>query len=457
MENDGRYSIFNTHHAGYQGQRRRSSIDNASSEYSNSYSVHQASCSSAVTIERFLEEPASSFPSTRAPQADHHTMHTLPCPIERQYHSPTPSHVDSSYISSGWSDRQDTPFSSSQTVYSPYSPGNIYNGSTSYAYGGCQPADRQELTGNNCVSMPDVQMCADNLADSHLTDDDMFQFASFTYGQEPSGYEPLEPYEDDTPATSYSAPSLNDLHVPEVTTSERERPVIRRRRTQSSREVGPSPLLGTSSRVSKRPGAGKRSKSFQHRDEHAYHPTSSSSAIRPFPCPLAAYGCGASFGSKNEWKRHVNTQHLRLSFWRCDQCPDKPSSNDFNRKDLFTQHVRRMHLPNGRRQTTSNARSAARDDNADEQFLQDAAKRCYRIERSPPEQSCCIFCEKQFHGRGSWDERMEHIGGHFETAKKENDASKVDRVNWRIDNEAEQWMIRERIVERTDRGLMLSA
>lgn len=35
---------------------------------------------------------------------------------------------------------------------------------------------------------------------------------------------------------------------------------------------------------------------------------------------------------------------MRLGFWRCDQCPDvhcKP--NDFNRKDLFIQHVRRMH------------------------------------------------------------------------------------------------------------------
>ena len=457
MENDGRYSIFNTHHAGYQGQRRRSSTDDASSEYSNSYSVPQPRCSSAVTIERFLEEPASSFLATRAPQTDHHTMHTLPCPTEQQYHSPTLSHIDSSYISSGWSDRQDTPFSSSQTGYSPYSPGNLYNDSTSYAYGGCQPANRQELAGNNCVSMPDVQMCADTLADSHLSDDDMFQFASFIYGQEPSGYQPLEPDEDYTPATSYSAPSPNELHVPEATTPERERPVIRRRRTQSSREVGPSPLLGTSSRVAKRPGAGKRSKSFQHRDEHAYQAPSSSSGTRPFPCPLAAYGCDASFGSKNEWKRHVNTQHLRLSFWRCDQCPVEPRPNDFNRKDLFTQHVRRMHLPNGRRQTTSNARSAARDGNADEQVLQEAAKRCYRIERSPPEQSCCIFCEKQFQGRGSWDERMEHVGGHFETAKKGNDASKTNFVNWRVDSEAEQWMIRERILERTDHGWTLSA
>lgn len=457
MENDGRYSTFNTHHAGYHGQRRRSSIDDASSEYSSSYSVPQPSCSSVGTIERFLEEPASSFFSTSSPQMDHHTMHTLPCPIERQYLSPTLSHVDSSYISSGWSDRQDTPFSSSQPGYSPYSPGNLYNDSTSYAYGGCQPSNRQEFAGNNnCVSMPDVQMCADNLADSHLSDDDMFQFASFTYGQEPSGYEPLQPDEDYTPATSYSASSPNELYVPETTAPERERPIIRRRRTHSSREVGPPPLLGTSSRVSKRPGAGKRSKSFQHRNEYEHQQASSSSANRAFPCPLAIYGCPSSFGSKNEWKRHVNTQHLRLSFWRCDQCV-QPTPNDFNRKDLFTQHIRRMHLPNGRRQTTSNARSAVSDGSADEQVVQDAAKRCYRIERSPPEQSSCIFCEKQFQGRGSWDERMEHVGGHFETAKKQNDASKIDRDNWRVDIEAEGWMIQQGILERNGNGWTLSA
>ena len=36
------------------------------------------------------------------------------------------------------------------------------------------------------------------------------------------------------------------------------------------------------------------------------------------------------------------TQHFRMGFWRCDQCTDSPDRpNDFNRKDLFVQHVRR--------------------------------------------------------------------------------------------------------------------
>ncbi|KAI4762548.1 hypothetical protein E4T52_04026 [Aureobasidium sp. EXF-3400] len=66
-----------------------------------------------------------------------------------------------------------------------------------------------------------------------------------------------------------------------------------------------------------------------------------------YPCPFLPYGCPASFSSKNEWKRHLNTQHLSLSTYRCDLCIPKPSSssspqqtNDFNRKDLFIQHLR---------------------------------------------------------------------------------------------------------------------
>ncbi|KAI5201874.1 hypothetical protein E4T39_05028 [Aureobasidium subglaciale] len=66
-----------------------------------------------------------------------------------------------------------------------------------------------------------------------------------------------------------------------------------------------------------------------------------------YPCPFLPYGCPSTFSSKNEWKRHLNTQHLSLSTYRCDLCIPNPSSstspqqsNDFNRKDLFIQHLR---------------------------------------------------------------------------------------------------------------------
>ena len=65
---------------------------------------------------------------------------------------------------------------------------------------------------------------------------------------------------------------------------------------------------------------------------------------RPFPCAFAFAGCNSTFGSKNEWKRHIASQHLCLQYYRCSQCPqsvNEGKGNEFNRKDLFTQHLRR--------------------------------------------------------------------------------------------------------------------
>ncbi|KAL8902544.1 MAG: hypothetical protein Q9207_004600, partial [Kuettlingeria erythrocarpa] len=39
---------------------------------------------------------------------------------------------------------------------------------------------------------------------------------------------------------------------------------------------------------------------------------------RPFTCSFRRYGCKSRFGSKNEWKRHVSSQHLCPGIYRCD-------------------------------------------------------------------------------------------------------------------------------------------
>ena len=39
---------------------------------------------------------------------------------------------------------------------------------------------------------------------------------------------------------------------------------------------------------------------------------------RPFVCTFHGYGCDSTVGSKNEWKRHINVQHMRSETWRCD-------------------------------------------------------------------------------------------------------------------------------------------
>lgn len=204
---------------------------------------------------------------------------------------------------------------------------------------------------------------------------------------------------------------------------------------------------------------------------------------RPFVCSFRLYGCSSTFGSKNEWKRHVSSQHLRLGIYRCDigscvpqtktnQHHRKSSStsgtyldtlkaaaamppardsidakealghNDFNRKDLFTQHVRRMHGP------PSSAPSAER-----EHFdanLETIRSRCWIPLRNPPPRSRCGFCygsdtpnTDKSNGKGvfdSWDERMEHVGKHLE---KGMDAEKESE-----DLILREWMLTEGLISK---------
>jgi hypothetical protein len=188
----------------------------------------------------------------------------------------------------------------------------------------------------------------------------------------------------------------------------------------------------------------------------------STSAARPFPCPLAGYSCHSTFTSKNEWKRHVSTQHIKLGYWRCDMCapsadPMNPVYNDFNRKDLFTQHLRRMHThhpfslavsPSG---TPTTSFSKSGDNGLSDEAVLAHQQRCYRQLRSPPPRSSCLFCPRNFSGEASWDERMEHVGSHFERERKSgNKLSSPD--TWRADSVLEDYLVQEGLIEQDDAG-----
>ncbi|CAI7608492.1 unnamed protein product [Penicillium bialowiezense] len=165
---------------------------------------------------------------------------------------------------------------------------------------------------------------------------------------------------------------------------------------------------------------------LDRRRRHAASNLSNSEEPPMFVCSFAPYGCESTFVSKNEWKRHVTSKHLLLGFYRCDVegataspsesvnsyiAPRRGQPNDFNRKDLFTQHQRRMHAPwlrSGRRVPTESER------NLFESGLEDIRQRCWQALRQPPMQSHCGFCRMKFTGPGSWDTRMEHVGRHFE-------------------------------------------
>jgi hypothetical protein len=87
----------------------------------------------------------------------------------------------------------------------------------------------------------------------------------------------------------------------------------------------------------------------------------------------------------------------------------------------------------------------------EEQELAKIATRCFRQIRSPPEETGCLFCEAEFNGDGTWDERLEHIGKHMESSKKGNQKAAEPRT-WKKDARLEEWLAHERIIVEGGKG-----
>lgn len=189
--------------------------------------------------------------------------------------------------------------------------------------------------------------------------------------------------------------------------------------------------------------------------------------LRPYICVFSFAGCESTFASKNEWKRHVGTQHLCLHSWICTQgaCakvlrPLPTSSSvsnrnrgaEFNRKDLFTQHLKRMHAPPGLKLSNSKGGKAARDWDEQIKHLQED---CKVVKRLPPnELHCCVEgCEATFEGPNCWDERMEHVGKHLDlSANRELDGGEKIIVDQGQDSLLVDWAVEQGIVVRKSGG-----
>lgn len=157
---------------------------------------------------------------------------------------------------------------------------------------------------------------------------------------------------------------------------------------------------------------------------------------RPFPCAFSFAGCNSTFGSKNEWKRHITSQHLCLQYYRCSSCPGgstEGKGNEFNRKDLFTQHLRRMHAPFQIKRPAS--KGDVKIQAEWELHVRSMQQSCLVNRRYPPQKSACPNpdCRSVFEGPGSWDEWTEHVGRHME--KGEGGKLSVDRhlIDWALD------------------------
>ncbi|GAP89563.1 putative c2h2 finger domain-containing protein [Rosellinia necatrix] len=168
---------------------------------------------------------------------------------------------------------------------------------------------------------------------------------------------------------------------------------------------------------------------------------------RPFTCIFRFAGCGSTFASKNEWKRHCASQHIVLQYWVCQQdacsqvsnkpnAPKKssgtgrkrrdclrypdahpsalPNGTIFNRKDLYTQHLRRMHVPSHLKNKVK-TKVVVPEWEDQQRVCQEAA---LRIRCQLPTHMMCPApnCNVRFDGPTAWDERMEHVAKHLEKA-----------------------------------------
>ena len=289
--------------------------------------------------------------------------------------------------------------------------------------------------------------------------------------------------------------------------------------TRRASRLSQSTILGATSRVHK---SGPSSNASSSTSTHHRRPSKSKSKPKPefarrlaetvkqeamskkdrtFPCTFHHFGCTSEFPNKNEWKRHVAYQHLQLGYFRCDLdgCdPDNSVSrsnarrtssakskaeqnddldeivkvyNDFNRKDLFTQHCRRMHGPSRNPSLCSNPptkrgtlQPTKEDEAAFEKMLENIRKRCWHVRRKAPERSSCGFClrifeAEQYQNESSncsqkdemspeekaWEARMEHLGRHYE---KEN----ITRTPEDVDEDLVEWGINNGLLHKLETG-----
>ncbi|PUU82220.1 hypothetical protein B9Z19DRAFT_1099323 [Tuber borchii] len=192
-------------------------------------------------------------------------------------------------------------------------------------------------------------------------------------------------------------------------------------------------------------GAGKKAKErkvcrehpakvFNHASDYKKH--MNQQHLRPFLCVFFFAGCTQTFGSKNEWKRHVNSQHLQLFYWHCDDslCADRKAI--FNRKDLFGQHLKRMHPPPAGSKSSAAAHMEAVID------------RCRVERRQPPQHSRCGYCKQEFEGPQGWEQRMEHVGQHYE----KNNYKEYSSDCWVPDEGLIKWALEHGIIEENNDG-----
>jgi hypothetical protein len=238
------------------------------------------------------------------------------------------------------------------------------------------------------------------------------------------------------------AEEASDTEYNPKSTRARKRRATNQRVTSSS---PPSPKRSRNTKSIPKSKAGTFScKSCEHapfKDSATLQRHTAQAHTRAFLCVFDFAGCKSTFASKNEWKRHVSSQHLNLNVWVCafQNCKNgNGTTGEFNRKDLFTQHLRRMHAP-------ANVKRTKKTTPEWEERIKDLQTSCYVVKRhAPTKLRCCVpACGTEFEGANCWDDRMEHIGKHLEKAA----GASGGRVQQGNDSLLVGWALQQGIIE----------
>jgi hypothetical protein len=124
--------------------------------------------------------------------------------------------------------------------------------------------------------------------------------------------------------------------------------------------------------------------------------------------------------------------------------------NDFNRKDLFTQHIKRTHQNDS---LSISSPQSTEDGLMDAISISRHVERCYIALRTNPGRSKCLFCTETYVGEESWDNRLEHIAGHLGRHGKDNDIRPI--ASWQLDSELQTWLQQEGIIDHNGQDWMI--
>ncbi|ROT37725.1 hypothetical protein SODALDRAFT_204233 [Sodiomyces alkalinus F11] len=137
---------------------------------------------------------------------------------------------------------------------------------------------------------------------------------------------------------------------------------------------------------------------------------------KPYGCTFP--NCHKKFGSKNDWKRHENSQHYQHEVWGCNEqsatSPDTRCGKVFPRRALLRQHLQTSHC-------------AAAGGPLAEKELDEC-----RVDQNGEPRFWCGFCSQMVdtnqQGLHSWAERFNHIDDHI---SGRNDLAKKTMAEWK--------------------------